>query len=76
VIAGIGIAPQQAFIGAAIPIEMRPVGVEYFDDLRDVVGIIGDNAVIAGQREVLSMRLKVATNAAFSSTTIDFSCVT
>jgi hypothetical protein len=31
-IAGIGLAPQQAFIGAAIPIDMLPVGVEYFDD--------------------------------------------
>src|SRR5258707_15739624 len=31
---------------------MLPVGVEYFDDLRDVIGIVGDNAVVAGQREV------------------------
>jgi hypothetical protein len=30
VIARIGIAPQQAFIVAAVPIAMLPVGVEYF----------------------------------------------
>ena len=72
----IGITPQQAFIVAAVPIAMLPVGVEYFDDLRDVVGVVGDDAVVTGKREVLSMRLKVATSVAVSSTTIDFSCVT
>ncbi len=53
VITRIGIAPQQAFIVAVGPIAMLPVGVEYFDDLRDVVGVVGDDAVVTGKREVL-----------------------
>ena len=39
VIARIGIAPEQAFISRAVPIALLPVGVEYFDDLHDMVGI-------------------------------------
>jgi len=30
-----------------------PVGIEYLDDLGDVIGIISDDSVVTGQREIL-----------------------
>jgi hypothetical protein len=52
VVARIRIAPQQAFISAAVPIALFPIGIEYLDDLRDVVRIVGDDAVVASQGEL------------------------
>ena len=54
VIARIGISPQQAFISRAVPIALLPVGVEYFDDLHDMVGIIHDMVGIISDDAVVT----------------------
>jgi len=52
VIARIRIAPQQAFPGRAVPVQVLPVGVEDLDDLPHMQRIVGDDPVVTGQREI------------------------
>src|SRR5271157_2328508 len=58
VITRIRVTPEKPLVGRACPVEVLPISVEHLGDLRNVLRIVRDDSIVAGQREVFGAEIE------------------